>query len=102
MGEAVNDPDRGNYQRLFADDFERASELLAEVCDGKGYLHWLNHDWQAFCYREPGVCLVFYPHKSPSGTRRIRVRNEQSEDKARARELILAIRSVFHCKTVPA
>lgn len=82
----MSDPDAGKYNKLFKQQFAIATETLAQR---DGQLEWVRHDYQAFIYREPGVCLVFYPHKtSGTGNRHIRVRDQGSKDKKLAKELM--------------
>nr|WP_024308542.1 hypothetical protein [Pseudomonas sp. P818] len=84
----MNDPDAGKYQKRFMREFKAAQQALA---GRDGELQWSTHDWQCFTYREPGVSLVFYPHRGPSSRLQwVRVRNQGSKS-AEALSEVLAI-----------
>ncbi|WP_061238216.1 hypothetical protein [Ectopseudomonas composti] len=84
----MKDPDAGKYQKRFMREFKSVQQALSER---GGDLQWSTHDWQCFTYREPGVSLVFYPHRGPSSRLQwIRVRNQGSKA-AEALSEVLAI-----------
>ena len=85
------DPNAGKYHRQFAGEFR----AVAKALDGRGgTLEWSQHDYQAFTYREPGVSLIFYPHRGPSsGLRFIRVRDSNSKSKEALAEVLAIIYS---------
>lgn len=96
----MSDPLKGKYRKHYAQEFNLAATALS---NHGGELEWGKHDHQAFVYREPTVCLVFYPHKTSAGHHHIRVRDQGSTDKKRAatlmRELDTSINScTFHAK----
>lgn len=73
----MNDPNAGKYRKHFLREFKTVQAALA---DRGGDLQWSAHDWQCFTYREPGVSLVFYPHRGPSSRIQwLRVRNQGSK-----------------------
>ncbi|WBF05239.1 hypothetical protein [Burkholderia phage CSP3] len=80
------DPNAGKYQRMAKREFAIARRALA---DAGGELTWSTHDYEAFRFVAPGVCLIFYPHTTSStGNVSIRVRDSGSNDKARAARLM--------------
>lgn len=83
------DPDAGKYQKRFMREFKAASKALS----GRGgELEWSSHDYQCFTYREPGVSLVFYPHRGPSSRLQwIRVRNQNSKQPEALSEVLLLL-----------
>ncbi|WP_431482264.1 hypothetical protein [Pseudomonas solani] len=85
------DPNAGKYHRQFASEFK----AVAKALDGRGgTLEWSQHDYQAFTYSEPGVSLVFYPHRGPSSRMQwIRVRNSNSKAQAAMSEVLELIYS---------
>ena len=92
----MSDPNAGKYHRLFKDEFKQAEEILA----GRGgKVEWSTNDYQAFTYREPGVCLVFYPHKTSAGNYHVRVRNQGSKEAPLAKRLMreLYVQSGHSC-----
>ncbi|MEH6566218.1 MAG: hypothetical protein V7756_12890 [Halopseudomonas sp.] len=92
----MSDPNAGKYQKLCRDDFKLAAEILA---GRNGALDWSEHDYQAFTYRETGVCLVFYLHKTSAGNYHVRVRNQGSKDQKLAKVLMTELDkgSGFNC-----
>ncbi|MFG0381069.1 hypothetical protein ACF8C6_08910 [Pseudomonas sp. zbq_18] len=94
----MNDPDAGKYHKRFASEFKAAAKALS----GRGgELQWSTHDWQCFTYREPGVSLVFYPHRGPSSRLQwLRVRNQGSKSAEAMREVIaiLAEKASIHTR----
>lgn len=79
----MSDPDKGKYDQLFSREFEKAIEVADSIGSKDfGRIEVGKHDYEAWIYTEPGVRLIFYPHKTRStGNRSIRIRDGGSKDK---------------------
>ena len=73
-----------------------------------------DHDYEIATIKGEGLSLVIYPHKTTAGHRHARVRNNNSKNTVRAREVITSLiygkktkdgqtrfDCTFHCKTMP-
>lgn len=67
-------------RRPWQEEFSVAGLVLAGE---PGTLEWATDAYVAFRYREPDVCIVFYPHRTSAGNHHLRIRDEGSKDKAR-------------------
>lgn len=85
----MSDPNQKKYRKLYAREFEAAKAFL--VGNYGGDMKWVPHDYQAFQYILPDVCLVFYPHRTSARSYHIRVRDGNSKNKARAEALMAVI-----------
>ncbi len=82
------DPNQKRYRKMYRQEFEIAAEALK----GRGgVLEWSDHDYIAFTWKEPKVHIVFYPHRTSAGNHYIRVRDQNSKDKALATQLMDAL-----------
>lgn len=79
------DSNKKQYPKLYREEFELARTTLATR---KGTLEWSSADYEAFIYMEPGVRLVFYPHRTSAGNYHIRIRSSNSKDAALADRLM--------------
>lgn len=83
------DPNKGKYNKIYKTEFTQAQEALGAFIKAyEGELTWSQHDYQAFQYKDDEVCLIFYPHKTSAFNKHIRVRSQNSKDKARADEMM--------------
>lgn len=73
------DENKKRYKKMFRDEFELALSVLS---GRNGRLEWSEADYIAFTWKEPAICIVFYPHKTSAGNYHIRVRDQGSRDKA--------------------
>lgn len=91
----MRDPNAGKYIRQFAAEFAMAELVLAPY----GKLEWSKNDYEAFRFVGDDVTLIFYPHKTRASNVHIRVREQGSRDKDKARELmaLLDIGSGANC-----
>ncbi len=96
-----SDPHAGRYHTKFAAEFRAVQRALA----GRGgEQRWSAHDWQAFTYKEPGVSLIFYPHRGPSsGLQCLRVRNQNSKSPDKLAEVarLVAERAGIRMRIAP-
>lgn len=70
---ASKDPNRGQYHKLFADEYRKACERLEPL---GGRVVWGEHDYEAFTWECDGLRLIFYPHKvRTTGNVHVRVRS---------------------------
>ena len=71
-------------------DIEYHRELAKRILkDEIGIIVSTNHEWQYFHYMAPGVCIVFYPHKTKgTGNRHVRVRDQNSRFPDEARRIM--------------
>jgi hypothetical protein len=78
------DPNAGQYQKFYKHEFEMAKLVLKSE-----NIKWSQNDYEAFRFTSKDVNLIFYPHTTSStGNRSIRVRNSNSKNKARAKNLM--------------
>lgn len=88
-------------QRAWKKEFDLAAAILGKQPE------WSPHAYEIFRYEEPGVRLIFYPHRTTARHYHIRVRDGGSKDTKRAIELMLKLDkdSGFNCtfsyKTLP-
>ena len=69
-------------------EWQAEFEVAAAVLEGEpGALEWATDDYVAFRYREPGVRIVFYPHRTSALNYHLRIRDEGSKDHARFADL---------------
>lgn len=66
-------------------EFDHASAALA---DEPGTFVWATDAYVAFRYIEPGVRIVFYPHRTTARNYHIRCRTEPCSDMRRAEVLM--------------
>lgn len=86
----MKDPNAGKYQRIFREEFEMAERVLRQF---GGTLKWSSNDYEAFRYTNQDVGLLFYPHTNKNTRNRsIRVREQASQNKAKAAELMVRLR----------
>ncbi|NIX57647.1 MAG: hypothetical protein GWN14_17420 [candidate division Zixibacteria bacterium] len=70
-------------------EIDKAFSLAREILSNRtGVLEESPHDYQCFTYTEPGVKLVFYPHRTSAWNYHIRVRDQGSKDKQKATRLM--------------
>jgi len=79
------DSNKKRYPKLYREEFELARTTLSQRA---GALEWSRADYEAFTYVEPGVRLVFYPHRTSAGNYHIRIRDGNSKDAALADRLM--------------
>lgn len=82
------DPNKKRYRKMYREEFDIAAATLK---GREGALEWSDHDYIAFTWKEPTVCIVFYPHRTSAGNHYIRVRDQNSKDKALAVRLMDAL-----------
>lgn len=86
------------------DDLLLAASILKD-CGGDFYSS--DAEYELYKYKEAGVTLVFYRHKTTAGHYHTRVMNQNSKNKIRARELIAKLyqesgnNCTFSCKNKP-
>ena len=76
------DPEKRYYRKRYAHEFAMAALILGKQPE------WSPHDYEAFTYKNGGVSLVFYPHRTSAGNYHIRVRDNGSSDKGEAYRLM--------------
>ena len=81
----MEDPNKGKYRKLYAEEFGLARGILAQY---GGTFKWSEYDYQAFTFTKQGVNLIFYPHKTSAGNHHLRVREQGSTDKVQAKKLL--------------
>lgn len=84
----MRESDKRHYKNQYKEEFALAKSILK---DEPGKLEWSKNDYQVFTYKEDGVTLVFYPHKTSAGHYHIRVRNQNSKDTEKARRLMILL-----------
>lgn len=73
-------------------DWQREYDIASKVLDNEqGELVWATDAYVAFRFIGEDVRIVFYPHKTSAYNYHIRVRDEGSKNKTRARELMYSL-----------
>jgi hypothetical protein len=80
----MSDINKGKYNKLYQHEFDLAKSILCE----DGFIDWGEHDYVAFTFKNENVSLVFYPHRTSSYNKHIRVRDNGSKDKKDAYNLM--------------
>jgi len=65
--------------------YANASDMLKNE---EGIIEESPHDYQCFTFKDDGVCLIFYPHRTSARNYHIRVRDQGSKNKTRANDLM--------------
>lgn len=85
-------------------DLKLAANILK---DEPGQFYSASGLYELYKYKEPGVTIVFYPHKTSAHNYHTRVMNQNSKNAKRCKELIEKLNSesgyncTFTCKTKP-
>ena len=95
------------HMRCTLNDLRNNEALLNKYCPVGLRVERSEHAYEVWRINGEGVSLIVYPHRTSAGHYHLRIRNNGSQDKGRARALLESLDNAagynctFHCKTLP-